>query len=103
MQLFSPVMLLSYITKSNGTINYTYDPAGNRESKSNTFDGQGTDYYVRDAQGNTLAVYKVVSGYTILREQHLYGSSRLGIWKPEVNFTYGSSRSSWKQAGLKQY
>ena len=104
MQLFSPVMVLRHGTNSNGTINYCYDPAGNRESKSNTFDGQGTDYYVRDAQGNTLAVYKIApnSAGTFWREQHLYGSSRLGIWKPNINIT-SSGTGAWKLAGLKQY
>ena len=104
MELFSPVMVLRHGTKTNGTINYTYDAAGNRESKSNTFDGQGTDYYVRDAQGNTLAVYKIApnSAGTFWREQHLYGSSRLGIWKPNINIT-SSGTGAWKLAGLKQY
>jgi YD repeat-containing protein len=42
------------ITKNSGNISYTYDAAGNRVSK--THNGKST-YYLRDAQGNTLAVY----------------------------------------------
>ena len=40
----------------------------------------GTYYYVRDAAGNVMAVYKEQpSGTVSLEETHLYGSSRLGI------------------------
>jgi hypothetical protein len=55
-------------------ISYQYDAAGNRIGKT-----VGTDstWYVRDAQGNVLAVYGG-SGMA-LQEQDLYGSSRLGM------------------------
>jgi RHS repeat-associated protein len=41
-------------------------------------------FYVRDASGNVMAVYKT-SGTTnlTLEEQHIYGSSRLGIFKKD--------------------
>jgi hypothetical protein len=41
-------------------------------------------FYVRDASGNVMAVYKT-SGTTnlSLEEQHIYGSSRLGIFKKD--------------------
>ncbi|TAF44769.1 MAG: hypothetical protein EAZ64_05995 [Sphingobacteriales bacterium] len=87
------------IAKPTGNINYTYDPAGNRQSKTlNT----GSTYYVRDAQGNTLATYEDGTW----AEQYLYGSSRIGMWKPTIDMnlatpTAGSDK--WKQAGLKQY
>jgi RHS repeat-associated protein len=76
------------ITKTNGTtISYAYDAAGNRVQKTVSGAvglGNATiTYYVRDAQGNTLALYEQVNSGTItLTEQHLYGSSRLGIYKP---------------------
>ncbi len=50
-------------------------------------------YYIRDAQGNTLATYSgwvqnSGSGVTWdsfkLAEQHLYGSSRVGYLQPDV-------------------
>lgn len=83
----------------------TYNPAGNRQTK--TINGYKT-YYVRDAQGNILATYE---GSTIdnlkWKEQHLYGSSRLGIWKPDLTLfnVTGTTESTnaWKKAGLKQY
>lgn len=60
-------------------INYKYDPSGNRISKE--VNGKIT-YYVRDAQGNTLSLYSQQGGATKWDEQYLYGSSRLGLWKP---------------------
>ncbi len=75
------------ITKGTGTIiTFNYDASGNRISKT-VFDGSThnitTTYYVRDAQGNTMAVYERLkheeSETLSLKEQHIYGSSRLGI------------------------
>ncbi|HWK02986.1 MAG TPA: RHS repeat-associated core domain-containing protein [Puia sp.] len=76
------------ITKSGDTtIKYTYDPGGNRISKAVTHAGQTeTTWYVRDAQGNVMSVYKAgdpaVHGMHLTQtELHIYGSSRLGILK----------------------
>jgi len=65
------------------TINYTYDAAGNRISKD--VNGKKT-WYVRDASGNTMGLYEednseLNSGHLTQTEVHLYGSSRLGIFK----------------------
>lgn len=85
-------------------ITYNYDPAGNRQTK--TINNIAT-YYVRDAQGNTLATYQGSGTLIKWTEQHLYGSSRLGIWKPNIGMYMNSGTSSataaWKLAGLKQY
>jgi len=65
------------ITQNAMLIRYTYDAAGNRISKSTTTD---TTFYVRDASGNVLSVYrKPAAGQINQEEVHLYGSSRLGI------------------------
>ena len=70
------------IYKADGTgIKYHYDVAGNRISKVVTKGGtvNGT-YYVRDAQGNVLSVYQDGSSMALTQmENHLYGSSRLGM------------------------
>jgi photosystem II stability/assembly factor-like uncharacterized protein len=69
---------------------FQYDAMGNRISKTviypNTIDGvkELTTYYVRDAQGNVMAVYENKRfnngrGELALQEQHIYGSSRLGM------------------------
>jgi RHS repeat-associated protein len=65
---------------------YTYDAAGHRASKTNS--NNVTTWYVRDAQGNTMAIYDSPDGNNIIwREQHLYGSSRLGLWTPNTVLT----------------
>ena len=70
------------IYKADGTgIKYHYDVAGNRISKVVTKGStvNGT-YYVRDAQGNVMSVYQDGSSMALTQmENHLYGSSRLGM------------------------
>ncbi len=71
------------IDKSIGAdLTFGYDPGGNRTMKKVT--ESGTDnftWYIRDAQGNVLATYaKAGSDNLRWSEQHLYGSSRVGIW-----------------------
>jgi len=74
---------------------FKYDPSGNRITKAvfhkNPAAGEPDvtyTHYVRDASGNTMAVYKreqeignnaTFTDYLTLNEQHLYGSSRLGL------------------------
>jgi RHS repeat-associated protein len=76
---------INSIEKSNGTrIRYSYDAAGNRVSKTVTI---GTDtsttWYVRDATGNVMSTYLLKQDTVKQDEIHLYGSSRLGMFKPE--------------------
>ena len=73
------------ITKAGGTsIEYAYDASGNRVTKTvHTGDGTTNTYYFRDAQGNVLGVYEQADQW-VWTEQHLYGSSRLGMWNPHV-------------------
>ncbi|MDQ8051434.1 MAG: RHS repeat-associated core domain-containing protein [Pedobacter sp.] len=90
------------ITKTTSTQNiaYTYDPAGNRVSK--TINGKAT-YYVRDAQGNTMAVYdKDNSNPLYWREQQLYGSSRLGLWQANIDMGVGNV-NAYNTIGNKRY
>ncbi|HTE09472.1 MAG TPA: RHS repeat-associated core domain-containing protein, partial [Chitinophagaceae bacterium] len=78
---------------SNGTtINYTYDAGGNRISKTVSGTNGYTEYYVRDASGNTMSVYRagdnsINSGNLTQTEINLYGSSRLGTYKPNTDVT----------------
>jgi RHS repeat-associated protein len=62
------------VVKGSTTINYQYDAAGNRIGKNV---GTANNWYVRDAQGNILSAYGGTG--MVLQEQHLYGSSRLGM------------------------
>lgn len=79
-------------------LEFKYDASGNRMAKlvkngTSPHKWEAT-YYVRDAQGNTMATYKgqlvedpatpdYKSIFT-LEEQHLFGSARLGILKRSV-------------------
>lgn len=87
-------------------MSYTYDASGNRVGK---IKGDKTTWYVRDAQGNTMALYEKPTASSAINwlEQHLYGSSRLGIWKPEVEniaapVAHGVT-NRWNALGFKQY
>lgn len=76
------------IKKTDKTIGYFYDPLGNRVLKgvqdNTTNKMEKLELYVRDAQGNTLATYRNVSDSTFVKEQSIYGSSRLGVKTKEV-------------------
>ncbi|SDR89064.1 RHS repeat-associated core domain-containing protein [Mucilaginibacter mallensis] len=88
------------LTNSKGTIIYTYDPEGQRVSK--TLSGI-TTWYIRDAQGNALALYDNKHSTINWKEQDLYGSSRLGMWQPGVTLSTNNAQAVWDTTGGKQY
>ncbi|HVX01037.1 MAG TPA: RHS repeat-associated core domain-containing protein, partial [Candidatus Babeliaceae bacterium] len=89
---------------SDTTIIYGYNTAQQRISKSlTTTSGNLTTYYTRDGQGNIISIYDNKSGNSNWREQHLYGSNRLGMWKPDVNLATDSAHIKWGTKGLKEY
>ena len=77
-------------------MNVNNDAMGNRISKTVINKNVATDkeksvttYYVRDPQGNVLAVYEHKRGESdngafTLAEQHLYGAGRLGMRKRDL-------------------
>lgn len=74
-------------SEDNVSIDYSYDAGGNRTRKRvNNNDTISLTWYVRDAQGNVMAVYSNKEGTDemIWKEQHLYGSSRLGMWRADT-------------------
>jgi RHS repeat-associated protein len=83
---------ISKITKNDAastTIEYEYDASGNRiYKKVSTGGSTGTikhTFYVRDASGNTMAIYTRTDLAAVLwSEQHLYGSSRVGMYLPNM-------------------
>ncbi len=91
-------------------LKFDYDAMGNRIAKhihgKNNGPLESSTYYLRDAQGNVMGVYKSdASGYE-LNERHLYGSSRLGMCTETVQMinapTLDPNDFDRKQ-GLKQY
>ena len=88
------------MTDSAGTVAYAYNTTQERVSK---VIGGLTTWYVRDAQGNTLALYDNKSSQFNWREQHLYGSSRLGMWQPNVNLATNNASTVWDTIGKKRY
>ena len=106
------------ILRSSGStkegLAFDYDPSGNRIAKHVYKPGGQlaySTYYVRDAQGNIMSTYTFTDTASTpsfaMREQHLYGSSRLGIRKDSVELSIPvnlcNSPYSLSIAGLKQY
>jgi RHS repeat-associated protein len=60
-----------------------YDALGNRVVKEVPKKKQ-KEIYVRDAQGNILALYEVKSDSLYTKEFYMYGSNRLGYFEDEV-------------------
>ncbi len=82
---------ISYITKTdNSRLDYTYDASGNRIEKKYSKGGvEHYSWYVRDAQGNVMAVYEKRAETAVRNtEAHLYGSSRLGIANQRTKAVY---------------
>jgi len=108
-------------TGTRSDLEFVYDPTGNRVQKiEKTKDGSGvlnpstkwnTTYYVRDAQGNVMAVYKraynlgTAQSEFSLAEQHIYGSSRLGMATPNLRLDQSVTPSgfSLRLLGQKAY
>jgi RHS repeat-associated protein len=70
---------------------FDYDASGNRTAKhvyTSADVWKKSTYYVRDAQGNVMSTYMHqpvgMSMSYKLQEQHLYGSSRLGLNTPDL-------------------
>ncbi len=75
---------ISKITKNDAgatIIEYEYDAGGNRIYKKVSTGGTVKyTWYMRDASGNTMAIYTRADVAAVQwAEQHLYGSSRLGM------------------------
>lgn len=97
------------IVLTNGNLlEYKYDVDGKRVFKrfynnanQKTFDS----WYVREASGNTIAIYenKSETGKIYWSEQSLYGFSRLGIWSPEMDLSTNNRTAIWNTEGKKQY
>ena len=96
---------IASIKKQDTTIFYGYDASGNRISKTVTKPGSSlTTWYVRDASGNVMSVYtrgdnSQNGGQLTQTETHLYGSSRIGLFKPNNNVENPPVKSQFPLAG----
>jgi RHS repeat-associated protein len=88
-----------YHTSESGKPNlqFVYDAMGNRVAKKviNQNGDVKITYYIRDASGNVMSVYERGSAgnsqYMRLTEQHIYGSTRLGMRSADVNIEGNSA------------
>ena len=91
-------------TKKERSLNFYYDAAGNRVKK---IDGKDkATYYVRDAQGNVMAVYAQEKNKDITAESfYIYGSSRVGELDTSINMRTAtvSTFSFSRMRGIKRY
>lgn len=91
--MWTPYNKIRSVTKTTTSkLTYQYDAAGNRITKrfyELTSTLSKTTWYVRDAQGNTLAVYTKPSDSSTVRQSEvmLYGSSRLGLAYPNTLYS----------------
>jgi hypothetical protein len=60
-------------------------------------------YYIRDAQGNVMAVYTRRSDTLRWTEQHLYGSGRLGMYRQDTTVNKGLKAITKMYEGKRQY
>jgi len=80
---------INFVEKiDHSTLIYTYDATGNRVIKE-YFDSPNNKttitYYVRDASGNIMSTYeKVDSDPIVWKEVPIYGSSRIGVYYPNL-------------------
>ncbi|QXP58414.1 3-coathanger stack domain-containing protein [Olleya sp. HaHaR_3_96] len=91
------------INKLDGTqIKFAYDGLGNRIAKT-ILPKDKTTLYLRDAQGNVMAVYETnehdltnvsENKNTLLKEHHIYGSSRLGLEQKHITITETGTSST---------
>jgi len=91
---WTPYGKIESIDKTDGNdLSFRYGAMGNRTIKS-VFDANGlvnSQYYVRDASGNVMAIYQkdieesnlITQDVFRLKELPLYGSSRLGVKSEE--------------------
>ena len=97
----------------NRQVIYRYSPMQQRVMKAHiTNQDTLSTYYIRDAQGNVLAIYERQTDVVSWKEQYIYGSQRLGSIEPDVVWTdddladvpyFGSSGMGTLIEGWKRY
>ena len=97
---------------SQSSLLFTYNPMGQRLSKEIYDENDAwveTTYYIRDASGNVMSTYlhknEGLSETFDLTERHIYGSSRLGLYKQPVSMLAvgGTGEFVFDIPGYRQY
>jgi RHS repeat-associated protein len=107
---------VKHITRTAGSTKpelwFAYGADGQRISKTvgDPLNGGYREYYLRDAQGNVMAMYKYANNGTSLKvtERPVYGSKRLGSYTRQMELMGEAAIPQWPyvqpmQAPLKRY
>ena len=80
---------------------FQYSATGQRQMKKT---GNLTDYYIHDASGNVMCIYRETPNTFKATERPIYGSKRLGELKQELNLTTPTNPSIPPfTIGMRQY
>ena len=73
----------------NGSLlsSFRYSPTGQRQVKT---DSSGTTFYIHDATGNVMCVYRLKNDTLTASERYIYGSKRLGMLEQQIWITANS-------------
>ena len=73
------------VDKSGLNLSFAYSPMGQRQVKyTATPQAKEARYYIHDAAGNVMCIYETQNDRLFLKEQPIYGSSRLGVMRNEI-------------------
>ena len=89
--LYNTSGLVAKVSAPRWLVEFDYDDKGKRLSKMFTVSGGRPEktFYVRDAAGRVLAIYKSVNATPVTLVEHtIYGTGRLGVRKPDGTSVY---------------
>ena len=102
---WSPYGKILSTSKAGGAnLQFSYNAMQQRVVKRVAQNGDTTrTYYIRDAQGNTMGVYTRHNDSVSWREQYIFGSSRLGLYRADTLVNKGLQVISKIYEGKKNY
>jgi len=102
---WSPYGKILQNNKAGGAnLTFGYNAMQQRVLKRVVLAGDTTrTYYIRDAQGNTMGVYTRHNDSVTWREQYIFGSSRLGLYRADTLVNKGLTTISKLYEGKRNY
>ena len=78
------------VSSTKDELDFAYSPDGHRIMKRvvSSNDDTTTTWYVRDAQGNIMATYTQIPDTFTWHSSPIYGSSRIGVFKPSLDLVH---------------